>query len=275
MPAHVPPASSSLLRRRHSCAATALGVLLLGVAAAAAAGQYLGLPLRDFELLGTYPHDPRAFTQGLVFDRGQLIEGTGRYGESRVLVRELGDARPLREHRLPRQLFGEGVAVVGDRVLQLTWRARVGFVYARDTLAPLGHFRYDTEGWGLAYDEVRLRLLKSDGSARLEFMHPLTLAVTGSCEVRAGTIPVTRLNELEMVAGLLYANVWGSDYIARIDPESCTVRDWVDLSRLSARFAAQADVLNGIAYDAAADRLFVTGKLWPALYEIKVIEPGG
>lgn len=221
-------------------------------------------------VVASYPHDAQAFTQGLAFVEGLLYEGTGLYGRSRLSVRTLGDATPLRATSLPRHLFGEGIAVVDARIVQLTWQARTGFVYDRATLRPLQQFRYDTEGWGLAYDGQRL--IKSDGSARLEFMDPVTLRVLGACTVTAGGAPVMRLNELEMVDGLLYANVWQSDQIARIDLISCKVRDWIDLREIAARFAGQADVLNGIAYDAEQRRLFVTGKLWPELLHIEVEE---
>ncbi len=250
-----------------------LGLLLLagaGLATAAGAPRYLGLAVHDFRVVTSYPHDPTAFTQGLVFDDGRLYESTGLYGRSRLLVRALDDPRPLAVHDLPPDVFGEGLALVGERLVQLTWRAQTGFVYDRNDLRLLRRFAYRGEGWGLTFDGRRL--IKSNGSSRLEFLDPDSLAVVGACEVLAGATPVRRLNELEMVQGALYANIWQDDRIARIDPDSCRVRDWIDLGRLARPFKGRADVLNGIAFDASAGRLLVTGKLWPRLFEIEVLE---
>lgn len=232
--------------------------------------RHLGLPLRPVHVVASYPHDEEAFTQGLVYLDGLLYEGTGLYGKSRLSTRKLDDAAPLQAIDLPAHLFGEGIAVVGDRIVQLTWQARTGIIYDRATLQPLRRFSYGTEGWGLAYDGQRL--IKSDGTAMLEFMDPRTLRSLATCKVTASGTPVARLNELEVVNGVLYANIWGADQIARIDVVSCKVRDWIDLSDVAARFSGRADVLNGIAYDAEGQRLFVTGKLWPELLHIEVRE---
>jgi glutamine cyclotransferase len=250
-------------------------VPLLGVCACNAADvpRHQNLPLRSARVVASYPHDERAFTQGLVYRDGLLYEGTGLYGRSSLSVRKLDDTAPLRTVALPPHLFGEGIAVVDERIVQLTWRARTGFVYDRATLRPLRSFSYDTEGWGLAYDGQRL--IKSDGTASLEFMDPHTLQRLGACTVTASGKPVASLNELESVAGTLYANIWHSNHIARIDPVSCKVRDWIDLSEIAARFAGRADVLNGIAYDADGQRLFVTGKLWPELLHIEIEDEAG
>ncbi len=249
---------------------------LLGTACACDAGdapRFRDLPLRSVRVLASYPHDVTAFTQGLVYLNGLLYEGTGLYGQSRLSVRTLDDSAPLRSVALPQHLFGEGIAIVDQRIVQLTWRARLGIVYDLTTLQPVQQFTYGTEGWGLAYDGERL--IKSDGTATLEFMDPITLRRENACTVTAGGAPVTRLNELEMVEGTLYANVWGANQIARIDPVSCKVRDWIDLSEVAARFSGQADVLNGIAYDSVGRRLFVTGKLWPELFHIEINGDGG
>lgn len=229
-----------------------------------------GLPVRTVRVIESYPHDVEAFTQGLVYLDGLLYEGTGLYGRSRLSIRTLEQVQPLRTVQLPGRLFGEGIAVVDQRIVQLTWRARVGLVYERATLRPLQQFAYQTEGWGLTYDGQRL--VKSDGTASLEFMDPQTFRPVARCTVTAEGRPVTQLNELEMVEGTLYANIWGADQIARIDLISCKVRDWIDLSPVAARFRGQADVLNGIAYDAEQRRLFVTGKLWPELLHIEIEE---
>jgi len=237
---------------------------------AADAPRHQGLPLLPVRVIASYPHDVQAFTQGLVYLDGLLYEGTGLYGKSRLSVRTLSDATPLQAVRLPGHFFGEGIAVVGERIVQLTWRARTGIVYDRATLKPLRRFYYDTEGWGLAYDGQRL--IKSDGTATLEFLDPHTLRPLHTCTVTASGAPVAWLNELESVEGTLYANIWGANHIARIDPISCKVRDWIDLSEVAARFTGRADVLNGIAYDAAERRLLVTGKLWPELLHIEIEE---
>lgn len=251
------------------CLSIALA-LNASVCRAAEVPRLKGLPLLPVRVIASYPHDDEAFTQGLVYHDELLYEGTGLYGKSRLAVRTLHNAAPLRAIDLPDRFFGEGIAVVGERIVQLTWRARTGFVYDRATLQLIHRFDYRTEGWGLAYDGQRL--IKSDGTATLEFMDPQTLRPLHTCTVTAGGAPVARLNELESVDDLLYANIWGADHIARIDPISCKVRDWIDLSDVAARFAGQADVLNGIAYDTAGRRLFITGKLWPELFQIEIVE---
>lgn len=227
-------------------------------------------PVLTAEVVRSFPHDPQAFTQGLDYDGGALFEGTGLYGRSELRRVELETGRVLQRRALPPDLFGEGIAVVGPRVLQLTWQSHLGLVYDKATLAPHGRFKYPTEGWGLAYDGRRLIL--SDGTARLYFLDPDTFRLLGTLAVRDGGRPVDKLNELECVRGQLFANVWGTDRLARIDPTSGAVTAWVRLDDLwpaAARDRPEA-VLNGIAYDADGDRLFVTGKYWPRLYEIRL-----
>jgi len=182
---------------------------------------------------------------------------------------QLENGAVLQIQKLEERYFGEGIALVGDSIVQLTWQAGVGFVYDRTTFQRSRTFSYTGEGWGLAYDGTRL--IMSDGTAFLRFLDPKTLKETGRVQVTDGGRPVQQINELEVVKGEVYANVWQSDRIARIDPKSGQVRGWIDLKGiLDPKDAAGVDVMNGIAYDAAGDRLFVTGKLWPKLFEIRV-----
>ncbi len=230
-----------------------------------------------YRIVNVFPHDPRAFTQGLVYHGGYLYESTG--GGVQLTSRpsvpsslrqvEIETGRVVRELTLEPRFFGEGLALLEGRLFQLTWRSRVGFVYALDDFARQREFDYATEGWGLTHDGSAL--IMSDGSARLSWRDPATFAETGGVEVRHEGEPVRRLNELEWVDGEVWANVLDSDRVARIDPESGAVVSWVDLTGLlTSRERRQADVLNGIAFDAAGGRLFVTGKLWPWMFEIDV-----
>jgi len=235
------------------------------------AGQRVkdGAPAARFEVVRSYPHDPQAFTQGLVFLDGVLYEGTGLNGRSGIRRVRLENGEVLKLQKLEDRHFGEGIAVVGDSIVQLTWKSGVGFVYDRNTFQRTKTFNYPGEGWGLTYDGTRL--IMSDGTASLRFLDPTSLKEIGRLEVRDGGRPVQQLNELEVVKGEIYANVWGTDRIARISPKTGAVIGWIDLTGiLSPRDPASTDVLNGIAYDAAKDRLFVTGKLWPKLFEIRV-----
>ncbi len=230
-------------------------------------------PVCSYEVVSVYPHSPKAFTQGLAFDHGRLWEGTGLYGQSVLRRLDLASGRSLASRRLPARYFGEGVTVFGGRIYQLTWHAGQGFIYRADTLQPVGHFRYTGEGWGLAHDGRDLIL--SDGSADLRYLDPQSFKEVRRLTVTAGGKPVERLNELELVGGEIYANVWLTPYIARISPVTGAVTGWIDLSGLPrgvANLPPEA-VANGIAYDAAGDRLFVTGKYWPALYQIRLLEP--
>ncbi|MDX1654026.1 MAG: glutaminyl-peptide cyclotransferase [Candidatus Competibacteraceae bacterium] len=243
-----------------------LWILLLPIAGAEA-------PVYGYRVVNSYPHDPEAFTQGLIFHDGQLYEGTGLWGRSELRRVDLETGKVLARLPLPRNLFGEGIALVEERIFQITWQSGRGFVYHRDTLEPLASFRYPGEGWGLAFDGRRL--IMSNGSATLLFLDPRTLEITGHLRVYDGQRPVTRLNELEVVEGEIFANVWMTDRIARIDPHSGLVTGWIDLSGLLADKHRQrrVDVLNGIAYDPENRRLFVTGKLWPKLFEIELVAP--
>lgn len=247
-----------------------VGGLLL-VALAAALPRKASIPVAGFRVVNTFPHDPQAFSQGLVVAEGTLYEGTGQNGESSLREVDLATGRVLRFVPLANEYFGEGVTVLGDRIYQLTWKNRLGLIYDRKTFAPISSFRYTGEGWGLTTDGEQLIL--SDGTSVLRFLDPKTFDVTRRVDVRAGGQKLDKLNELEFINGEVWANIWYSDRIARISPKTGEVTGWVDLTTLypARDRPSREHVLNGIAYDAQAKRLFVTGKLWPKLYEIEVV----
>jgi len=226
-----------------------------------------------YEVLHTYPHDPAAFTQGLLFADGFLYESTGQYGRSSLRKVDLETGQVLQSVPLEGQFFGEGLTLFGKRLIQLTWRSQVGFVYDWESFALRDQFAYLTEGWGLTHDGSRL--IMSDGTSVLYFLDPESFAETGQLQVHDDRGPVSRLNELEWIEGEIFANIWQTDYIARISPQSGQVTGWIflgDLLSAEDRPRQPDAVLNGIAYDPATKRLFVTGKLWPKLFEIKLIE---
>jgi glutamine cyclotransferase len=226
-------------------------------------------PRYTYDIVNVYPHDENAFTQGLVFEDGFLYEGTGLYGNSSLRRVELETGKVLQAHALQNQFFGEGITIVGDKIIQLTWESHRGFVYDKSTFDLLREFSYPTEGWGITYDGSRL--IMSDGTASLYFLDPETFQRVGQIEAH-DTAPVTGLNELEYIKGEIYANVWREEKIAIIDPNTGQVRAWVDLKGIRGSGDPDPDnVLNGIAYDTEGDRLFVTGKRWPLLYEIRLI----
>lgn len=226
-----------------------------------------------YTVVRSYPHDRDAFTQGLEYVDGLLYEGTGRTGSSGIRKVKLETGEVLQAQPLDARYFGEGITVWKNRIIQLTWQSEVGFVYDRQTFQQQRTFQYTGEGWGLTHDATRL--IMSDGSptGTLKFFDPETLRQTGTLTVRDGGRPVANLNELEYVKGQIYANVWQTDRIAIIAPKTGRVTGWIDLHGiLDPREAGGVDVLNGIAYDAAGDRLFVTGKLWPRLFEIRIAQ---
>ena len=225
-------------------------------------------PVYTYRVVGTYPHDPAAFTEGLVYADGIFYEGTGLYGRSSLRRVDPQTGQVLQSVALADKYFGEGVALVDDTLIQLTWQEHTVFTYDRRSFAVTGRFTYTTEGWGLTYDGRSL--IMSDGSNTLRFRDPLTFEETGRVEVFDGQTPVSLLNELEFIGGEVYANVWLTDRIARIDPQTGRLIAWIDLTGLK---PPRTDELNGIAYDAVQDRLFVTGKLWPYLYEIELVPP--
>lgn len=227
--------------------------------------------LYGYTVVRSYPHDRDAFTQGLEYVDGVLYESTGRNGSSGIRKVKLETGQVLQAQPLDARYFGEGITVWKNRIIQLTWQSEVGFVYDRQTFKQQRTFQYTGEGWGLTHDATRL--IMSDGSptGTLKFFEPETLRQTGTLTVRDGGRPVAHLNELEYVKGQIYANVWQTDRIAIIAPKTGRVTGWIDLhGLLDPREAGGVDVLNGIAYDAAGDRLFVTGKLWPRLFEVRI-----
>jgi glutamine cyclotransferase len=229
--------------------------------------------VQGYEVVNVYPHDAKAFTQGLVFDaEGQLYEGTGLHGESTLRKVDLKTGIPDDKayFSLHQQYFGEGIAVVGDNIFQLTWRNQVAFVFDRHSFKFLRSFPYRGEGWGLAYDGTHL--IMSDGSSRLRFIDPKTFLTVSRLRVMDGKREISKLNELEYVEGEIYANVWHSDRIARISPKTGKVLGWIDLAGLikPSEVDHEEAVLNGIAYDARNKKLYVTGKNWPKLFEIRV-----
>ena len=233
--------------------------------------QRLGAPVHGFTLVQSFPHDPTAYTQGLVYADGEFFESTGLQGESSLRRVEIATGKVLQRRSVDARYFAEGLALVGDALVQLTWHHKTGFVYDRKTFALRQTLSYATEGWGLAYDRTG-GLVLSDGSDRLFFLDPQTYAVLRTIRVTDAGRPVTQLNELEWIEGEIWANVWQTDRIARISPSTGIVNTWVDLTTLwpQGRRTPQADVLNGIAYDPADKRIFVTGKKWPLVYEIEV-----
>jgi glutamine cyclotransferase len=238
----------------------------------AAAGQDAdpAVAFYGYEIVAAHEHDPQAFTQGLCFAGGLLYEGTGLYGQSTLRRGTIAGAE-LERRLLPDYFFGEGVTVFNDRVIQLTWQSRTGIVWERESLRFLRSFSYATEGWGLTHDGRHL--IMSDGSATLSFLDPQTFAVQRSIVVKDGAVEIIRLNELEYVQGQVWANIWQDNRIAMIDPADGRVAGWIDLSDLAARYAPpDADsVLNGIAYDRDHDRIYVTGKRWSKIFEIRLV----
>jgi glutamine cyclotransferase len=227
-------------------------------------------PVHGFRVVAIYPHDPGAFTQGLAYRDGVLYEGTGLYGGSSLREMRLETGEVVRSRGLPPQLFGEGIALFGDRLIQLTWRSGIGLVWDLRDLTVVGTFVYPTEGWGITSDGHRL--IMSDGTSTLRFLDPGNFRVTGTVEVVTEGAPLSNLNELEYVNGLVYANVWETDEIAIIAPETGEVVGWIDLSGLlTGEERMGADVLNGIAYDPESERILVTGKLWPKVFQIEVL----
>lgn len=239
----------------------------------ALAGSATAAPPIDWELVATHPHDPDDYTQGLVWHEGRLFESTGQYGHSRLLEKDLKTGRRLRSVRLPDTQFAEGLAVVHGELWQLTWREGLAHVYDL-ALKPRRQLRYRGEGWGLASDGEQLVI--SDGSARLHFVEVPAFRLRRSVDVRDGAATIDRLNELEWFGGAILANVWFSDRVARIDPDSGTVTGWLDLSPLKTKAGitpaqeANGAVLNGLAYRPETGTLLVTGKLWPRLFELRL-----
>lgn len=233
--------------------------------------QAEGARTDGFTVVKTYPHDPGAFTQGLLWRDGYLYESTGLHGRSSVRKVTLETGVPEQERLIDSRHFGEGLVDWKDRLINLTWQDQMGFIFDINSFERVGEFSYPGEGWGLTRDQTRI--IMSDGTSALRFLDPETLKETGRIQVTDGGKPVDNLNELEWVKGEVLANIWQTDRIARIDPATGKVKGWIDLTGLLSaadQAGGHVDVLNGIAYDAATDRLFVTGKLWPKLFEIRL-----
>lgn len=232
------------------------------------------VPVYGYRVVAQYPHDSQAFTQGLLFHDGKLYESTGKRGHSTVRAVEIDTGNVLRQRELGDAYFGEGLALYNGNLYQLTWTSGTGFVYRLDTFEELASFSYSGEGWGLTFDGTHFIL--SDGSDTLRFYDPSNFGRVRTVDVKDNVGPLDNLNELEWVEGEVWANVWKLDRIARIDPVSGNVVGWIDLAGLldeSSAPAPNAGVLNGIAYDPATGRLFVTGKYWPRLFEIEIVPP--
>ena len=243
----------------------------LAILAICAGLSHLCCAADTYRIVHTYPHDPQAYTQGLIYEGGYLYESTGLNGRSSLRMVNLEDGRVLQKAIVPSQYFAEGLTSWGSTLIQLTWQLHIAFVYDRFSFRQLRTFEYSGEGWGLTQDGKNLIL--SDGTATLRFFDPATFHEVRRITVTDAGAPVTELNELEYVHGQIYANVWQTDRIARISPATGKVVGWIDLAGLlpeDQRSDAEA-VLNGIAFDPEHDRLFVTGKLWPKLFEIKVV----
>jgi glutaminyl-peptide cyclotransferase len=229
-----------------------------------------------YQIIHTYPHDPNAFTQGLVYVDGHLYESTGRNGQSSLRLEALFTGQVLRRHDLPSDVFGEGLTDWKDTLIQLTWVSHKAFVYDRYSFRLLKTFDYEGEGWGLTHDDKQLIL--SDGTPTLRFLDPDTFQVKRRLRVAdEDGRPVENLNELEYIHGQIYANIWQTDEIVRISPQTGKVLSHINLAEIidKSELRGNGAVLNGIAYDRATDRLFVTGKLWPKLFEIKIVpQPG-
>ena len=258
----------------------AASLLLLASSCTAADSSPYGEDLRDipvfgYKIVNSYPHDTEAFTQGLVYDRDDVIyEGTGLYGRSSLRRVELKTGRVMEQTNLPGNLFGEGIALWEDSIIQLTWQSGLGLVYNKENLTEKGRFGYRTEGWGLTGDDRSL--IMSDGSNILHILDPETFRETGRINVTSQGSPLYGLNELEYIKGKIYANIWPTSRIAIISPQTGEVKGMIDLTGIlpeSQGVGQSVDVLNGIAYDAQSDRIFVTGKLWPRLYEIRLTGP--
>ena len=228
------------------------------------------LPLYTYQIVRAFPHDPAAFTQGLQYLDGMLYEGTGLNGRSSIRRVDLETGKVLQVRPLPAEHFGEGITVWKNDLFELTWQSHTAFVYDRQSFQPKKSFSYPGEGWGLTHDGTNL--IMSDGTDELRVLDPVTFTEKRRIKVTAAGIPLRNLNELEFVKGEILANIWQTDYVARIAADTGRVTAYIDLrGLLSPAERVNTDVLNGIAYDGARDRLFVTGKLWPKLFEIKLI----
>lgn len=230
------------------------------------------IPILQYEIIDDFPHDPEAFTQGLVWEDGFLYEGTGLYGQSSLRKVEPETGIIFYQRNLPENFFGEGITIFKDRIYQLTWKGQTGFIYDVETFQLLETFSYDYEGWGITHDGEYLII--SDGTHVLRFLDPFTLEEIKQIEVYERQSSIDQINELEFIQGYIYANIWQTDKIAIIEPESGEISSWLDLSSIKDLLDSnqKIDVLNGIAYDSNNNELFITGKLWPKMFKIKIID---
>ena len=263
--------SKNFYRRRTVLLPFLILIFISWVAAASVFAATRAIPTESYRIVHVYPHDATAFTQGLVFVYGMLYESTGLRGQSNLRMVDLASGRMLQKHDLAAKYFGEGLTDWQSHLIQLTWQSHLGFVYDTFSFRTLRTFTYPWEGWGLTHDSRHLIL--SDGTSVLHLLDPSTFKPVGKIQVTADGQQVMNLNELEYIHGEIYANIWETNRIARISPATGKVIEWIDLSSLSPPSVQQNDnaVLNGIAYDSQHDRLYVTGKLWPNLYQIKLI----
>lgn len=244
-------------------------VLVLATPVPLAAFQN-AVPKWGYQVVNTYPHDPAAFTEGLFYLGGFLYEGTGNQGKSSIRKVKLETGEVIQKHDIPSTYFGEGIVHWKGKLFELTWKSQKGFIYDLKTFASQGTFSYTGQGWALTQDGAHI--IMSDGTPVLRFLDPETLTKTAELLVKDRGVPVKELNELEWVKGEIFANVYQTNTIARIDPASGTVVGWIDLTGIAPVPVGPNNVLNGIAYDSAGDRLFVTGKLWPKLFQIRLVK---
>lgn len=224
-----------------------------------------------YTVINEYPHDQNAFTEGLVYNNGYLYESTGSYPNPPSTLRreDLTTGNILQTITLPDQYFGEGITIFNGKIIQLTWQSHIGFVYNQTTFQIIQNFSYPTEGWGLTNNANQL--IMSDGTQNIYFLNPTTYQTTSQIKVHDGTTPITNLNELEYINGKIYANVWQTNKIAIINPQNGQVTGWINLAGIEKINTTNPDiVLNGIAYDQTQNRIFVTGKMWPTIFEIKI-----
>lgn len=228
------------------------------------------IPRYSYNIINTYPHDVGAFTQGLVYETDFFYESTGGFGESSLRKVDFKTGEILKLYKLDDNYFGEGITLYDNKIFQLTWKSNIGLIYDKDSFNLINKFYYNTEGWGITHNEEHL--IMSDGTDRIHFLNPKNLKKVYSIKVHDGFRPVTKLNELEFIQGEIYANVWKSNEIARICPQTGEITGWIDLKGLlSPKEYKKVGCLNGIMYDRQSSRIFVTGKMWPKIFEVKLI----
>jgi glutamine cyclotransferase len=228
------------------------------------------IPIYSYNIINTYPHDVSAFTEGLVYESGYLYESTGKHNETTLRKVDLQTGEILKLYKLDGSYFGEGITLYNNKIFQLTWKSNVGFIYDKDSFKLINKFYYNTEGWGITHNDEHL--IMSDGTDEISFLNPQNFKKVYSIKVHDEFKHITGLNELEFIKGEIYANVWRSNKIARICPHSGEITGWIQLKGLlSPKEYKNAGTLNGITYDKQGNRIFVTGKMWPKLFEIKLI----